>query len=936
MADRSVTARLRLVHTEYTKGLEEAAKKTRDLGDESGKAAKRSAESWQKLGAATADLGKSMTTRVTLPILALGGAAVKMANDFDNIFTQMRATAGVADEEIASLKDEVLGLAGETGQAPKELAEALLLIRSSGFSGAEAMQVLETSAKGAAAGMGTTREIANALTNVISGYGAANIDAAEAMDILTASVTEGKAEAAEMAPQFGRLVPIAAELGVQFDELAGIMAFLTKPTGDAALSATQLSGVLAKMLEPGVEGAEALKAVGMSAEDLRKSIREKGLHQTLIELRQNLEANGMKLNDFAVDQQFLQGALLLTGASAEDAAEIIDNVGDSAGAADEAFEKWGESLGAKNTKAWASAQAAMIQFGDVALPMVAAVAEQVTALIDLFADMPEGVQQVVLVFAGLLAAMGPVLTVSGKIMQVWGALQKMTGVASTFAQTALAAGLLAGALGAVGLALNAAVQKQAATKKRIDDFSDALEQGGRKGRIAAEELLTTGLTAGELGRKLAASGADIGTFTEDMRKGADQAKELQDELQSTAGRGANEWKKALDDAAQSGDKFAQNILEIVDSQKLSREETINLLDNMQDLAGDYARGAEQAKTNAIAQEEVAGAAADAGLAIDEQGNIVDAAALKIDELTSALDELLGRYLSVDDSVRRQNELILGLGEHFDDMREKYKGNALALDNNTAAGIANSDMLDELFKATADTTSAMIEQGSTAEDLQAQWAKDRGELQLVIEKFRDAGMDVSKYDELLGEIDEMVATQITQPGITPATSRGANYRQIMNTIPERRNTHVSTSGLDAAASAVGSMIRLINQVPAYKNVHLNLSLGGLSGNAIGNLISLTGRRAQGGPVRSNRLYEVAENNKHEVFESGGHRYLIPGSDGNVIPMGHVTSAASLGGGAGTVVNLDMRGAVVASERQFRGMVQRAVNDLTRKGRGLNAA
>lgn len=933
MADRSVTARLRLVHSEYTKGLAEAARKTRELGGDADKAAKRSSDSWMKLGRATADLGDRMTTSLTVPILALGGLAVKMANDFGNVFTQMQATAGVAEDEVAGLKDAVLDLAGETGRAPAELAEALLLIRSSGFEGAAAMDVLETSAKGAAAGMGTTREIANALTNVISGYGAANIDAAEAMDILTASVTEGKAEAAEMAPQFGRLVPIAAELGVEFSELAGVMAFLTKPTGDAALSATQLSGVLAKMLEPGIEGAEALKAVGMSAQDLRASIREKGLHQTLLDLRKNLEANGLQLNDFAVDQQFLQGALLLTGASAEDAAEIIENVGDSAGAADEAFRKWGDSLGAKNSRAWAEAQAAMVRFGDIALPMVATVAESIGGLIQMFAELPEGVQQAIVVFAGLVAAMGPVLSTGGRVVTVWQNVSKMVGgSASSFVGASAAALAFSVVLGALVVSLNQAIQKQAATKQRIDDFADALEQGGRKAQVAADDLLTAGLTAGELGRKLAASGVDLGLFTDDMREGAEQAKELQDQLQATAGRASTEWKNALESAADSGDRFAQSILRIVESEGLSREETINLLERMNDLSGDYANGAEQAKANAIAQEEVADSAAEAGLAIDEQGNLVDATAQKIEELTTALDELLGRYLSVDESIRRQNELVLGLGDHFKEMTEEYKGNALALNNHTAAGIANRDMLDELFEATANTTQAMIENGDSSEAIRGQWASDRGELQLLIEKFRAAGQDVSDYDDLLAEVDSLVATQIEQPGMPQSHARAVNYRQVMNTIPTSRNTSVNATGTTHAKGLVDQLRASLDRLHDRRvNVNVVVTTSGA-------LDALSGQRARGGPVHANRLYEVAENNKHEMFESQGHRYLLPGAEGNVIPMGQMTSAADFGGGGGgTVVNLDMRGAIVTGgERQFRQMVQRAVNEAQRKGRGFNAA
>lgn len=53
----------------------------------------------------------------------------------------------------------------------------------------------------------------------------------------------------------------------------------------------------------------------------------------------------------------------------------------------------------------------------------------------------------------------------------------------------------------------------------------------------------------------------------------------------------------------------------------------------------------------------------------------------------------------------------------------------------------------------------------------------------------------------------------------------------------------------------------------------------------------GGRASGGPTSGGSIYEVAENGRPELYQSGGRTYLLSGSDGHVIP-------ASRGGQAGT--------------------------------------
>lgn len=893
MADRTVTARLRLVHAEFTKGTRTAAKDVEELGHKISQTSTRTKESWQELGKRTSALGDSMTTRITLPLLALGGAAVKMSNDFSGVFTQMEATAGVAEDEVAGLKDEVLGLAGETGRAPQELAEALLLIRSSGFAGKEAMDVLAISAKGAAAGMGETAEIANAITNVVNGYGQANITAAEAMDVLTASVKEGKAEAADMAPQFGRLVPLAAELKIKFSDVGGTLAYLTKATGDAAQSSTALQGIMSKLLRPSQQGAEALKEIGIQGNGVRQMLAEKGLLGTLETLRKQLGQSGFQL--LFDDVQALNGALQITGPGLEDARQVIDNVGDSAGAADEAFGKWAKSMGAQNSRAWATAQAAMIEFGDTLMPMVAQMSDLLTGLLDAFMALPKPVQELLAVVGLTAAAMGPLVKAGGNLMQVWGGLKGMTGdVAGGFFATSAAAAVLTVTIGALVYGLMNIAKESQEEKKRIEDFADALKEGGNKARVAADELITTRLTAGKLGDQLHDAGADLGLFVDQVRSGADETKELDEKLRGVAW---DQMSTKLDEVADSGNEFAQQIREIADASDMSTNDVLNLLHTVIDLSDEYDKGRDRAQTNADAQEEVADSAADAGLAIDEQGNIVDATSQKIEDLTSALDELLGKYLTVDESIRRQNELIVGLGAHFDEMSEKYKGHALDLDMTTEAGIKNSDMLDDLVQASSDTISKMIEQGSTSEDLRKQWQSDRGELALVIEKFRSAGQDVSKYDELLGEIDTFVATTIATPGLD-----GAN------------------SGLDS----LHTKIRQIDGSTVTVNVNTRhtTSTGRMGGVPLFH---------EGGVVPGRRGEEVA------AVLLAGERVLSLDDPINKALSSPMVSANSLGGGAATnVINIDLRGAVTPDSRQLVRLVTYALNRGIRTTRGVNAA
>lgn len=417
MSERTVRVRLEALTSSYVSEVNKAAQATEQFS-------RRVQEvDMQRLGGQMQRTGAVATGALTLPLLAAGKAAVSAAGELDAVFVRMQGLAGVAADEVGGLKEAVLDLAGETGQAPQELAEALYFIRSAGIDGQDALDALEMSARGAAVGLGESAVVADALTSAMNAYGPAALSAADATDVLVATAREGKAEAAALAPQFGRLLPVAAELGITFDEVGAGLAFLSRNSGDAELSATQLSGVMSKLLKPTEQGAEALAEVGLSTEALRRSITDQGLLPTLEMLRDRLGDSGAA--KFFDDVQGLQGMLALTGQQAGEARKVFDALEDSTGALDSAFAKWADSMGAKNARAFAELQTALIRLGDVLAPVAADTAEFLAALIEAFSSLPGPVQTVIVAFGGLLAAAGPLMIVGGSILKAWGPITSM-------------------------------------------------------------------------------------------------------------------------------------------------------------------------------------------------------------------------------------------------------------------------------------------------------------------------------------------------------------------------------------------------------------------------------------------------------------------------------------------------------------------------------
>ena len=372
-------------------------------------------------GSKMQSVGKSLSTRLTLPLVAAGGAATKMAFDFDKSMTSIQALVGVTAEKVSEMGEAAKKMAVDTGKSSKEAAEALFFITSAGLRGKEAMDVLEMSLKAAAVGLGETKTIADLSTSAMNAYGSESLSASDATDILTAAVREGKLEASALAGAMGGVIPLASNMGVSFDQVGAAMAAMSKTGTDAATGATQLTAILASLKKPSSQAVDALDAMGMSTEGVQQSLREKGLLDTLIMLQEGLKQTGQDTTALFPNIRALKGVLDLTGAGIEDNKKVFDALTDSMGATDKAFEKTAKSASFKMTQGFNAMKESLMEVGQVIMitvaPLIKRLGDFFTSLSEKFKALSPQTKKLIVVLAGIAAALGPVLVLVGSLIK---------------------------------------------------------------------------------------------------------------------------------------------------------------------------------------------------------------------------------------------------------------------------------------------------------------------------------------------------------------------------------------------------------------------------------------------------------------------------------------------------------------------------------------
>ncbi|OGS01180.1 MAG: phage tail tape measure protein [Elusimicrobia bacterium RBG_16_66_12] len=402
----------------------------------------RAARNLDKVGQKARQVGERMRaagmglTQLMAPIIGVGVATTKLSFDFEESLSRIVGLVGVAQEQVDAWGKDILELGPKLGKSPRELAEALYFITSSGTKGAEAMDVLAASGKASAAGLGDISIIADAATSAMNAYGVGVITAEQATDVLVATVREGKGEATELAGALGRVIPIASNLGVSFDQVGAAIAVMTRSGLDASEAVTALRGIFTELLKGGGgAAAEALEAVGLTAEGLRRQLREEGLLALLKTLADRFQGNTDQLSQFIGNVRALSGFLNLTGQDAALVESVFASLAKSTGATEAAFSAWTDTAGSKWKRAIAAVQAELVKLGDTLGPLIT---EQFLPLLQkgteflgkftaAFDKLPASVKTAIVSLVLFLAALGPIMIMLGTLIFTLGSVLPLLG-----------------------------------------------------------------------------------------------------------------------------------------------------------------------------------------------------------------------------------------------------------------------------------------------------------------------------------------------------------------------------------------------------------------------------------------------------------------------------------------------------------------------------
>lgn len=380
----------------------------------------------KKAGEGLKSTGSRLTSAWTVPIALIGGVGVKMALDFSDSMSQISTQAGASQREVKSMTNAVLEYArsGKSAHGPNELSAGLFRIESAGFRGKRALEAMTKSEQLASVGHADFEKTSTAVSAAMATQikGTQNLD--ETVGLMNSTVGIGNMRFEDLLSAMSTgLLDRAANFGLSLKEVGAALGTMTTVGQPAAASATRMAMAFNMMAAPTEKAKKAMKGIGLEATDMAMSLRKRGLIPTLELLKTHLDKafgtsdKGLSEQANAISEMFGGGR---TSGGLITLMRHVDLLKKKQGELVGVQEKFKMALEhtdaqpiTKLKQGWAQLQVVLIELGATLIPVVTGIMKFVVGAAHWFQQLPGPVKTTLIVLAGVLAILGPLLSMIG-------------------------------------------------------------------------------------------------------------------------------------------------------------------------------------------------------------------------------------------------------------------------------------------------------------------------------------------------------------------------------------------------------------------------------------------------------------------------------------------------------------------------------------------
>ena len=372
------------------------------------------------LGDKLKNVGSTLSVAVTAPLVAIGAVA---ANEFATVEKGLREinslfglTGAEAEKNFGMLTKVAEDASKELGILQSDVVPAMYNAISAGVPKENIFEFIKVAGKAAIGGVTDLNTSVDGLTSIINAFGLQISDAESVADSMFAAVQGGKTTFKELSDSIFNIAPAAAAAGVSMQEVNAAIATLTAGGTPTAVATTQIRAALTGLQRPSAELDAIFQKLGFKTAQL--AIEKKGLGFALDAVKKASNGSNGELQTLLGSTEAVAAANVLAGTGAAKFSAELERQANSAGAAAQAAAEIDKSFGREMERTKVAANNLAISIGTTLAPALSALNGIIEKVISFFANLSPTAKTVIVVFASLAAAIGPILLGVGSFISL--------------------------------------------------------------------------------------------------------------------------------------------------------------------------------------------------------------------------------------------------------------------------------------------------------------------------------------------------------------------------------------------------------------------------------------------------------------------------------------------------------------------------------------
>lgn len=548
----------------------------------------QNAEAWEKLGTKgekLSTIGTALTAGLTVPLVGLTTASVKMASDFESANARIVGSLGLTEKQSGATKTALEKIYSDGfGENMEDVADAIVQVKQQ-LSNIPDDQIVKVTENALVLRDTLGQDMNESLRGVNSLMVNFGMSADDAMDLYVTGVQSGLDKTGELGDNLAEYGQLWSQAGFSAKDMFSVLenglksgAYNLDKVNDfvkeftISLNDGRIEDNLSRFSEGTQNIFQEFKEGKKTAQDVFQSV----IHD---------------LENTKNQQEKLTLASTVWSALGEDnAMKIIESLNDVnhtyddvSGSMEKVKDQQNETFGARAKSLFREAQTALLPLGEVLLKLGEKYLPKVESATKKFADTLENMSdediERVLKIGGFVAIAGPTVVAIGKVtsgISKLGDILKLTSGGATLAESAIGGFLKSGALlnpwvlGAAGTITIGAVAWKAWGEKAVESAertrkwgTSVSEEAGKTLNKVQEFSTQSGLALDNFENKAKDNAKNVAKAFEDMQKTINQTvdevnkknKELIDNLPEELQKGAQ---KRADKIAETNQKLTES------------------------------------------------------------------------------------------------------------------------------------------------------------------------------------------------------------------------------------------------------------------------------------------------------------------------------------------------------------------------------------------